>query len=132
MIFPKADSLKKTLKTYVIQSHKQIRFVKNEKVRIKAVYAVDETCTWSLYASLIQDIESYDQDFQWAQSEKCGTDFSTKYITSKWLCVMPLKKELTRMLYLVIFKYFLKWSKLISICISKFNWKLTKFKCFAM
>ena len=76
-----------------LKAIKKIRFFKNDKVRIKAVCAVDETCSWSLYASVITDTRSFIiRTLNEAYNETCGTDFLTKHITSKWLCAKYLNQ----------------------------------------
>ena len=89
MVFPNADSLKKAIKEHVIKTHRNIRLLKNDKVRIRARCA--DGCPWTLFASVDSATDS------WViktlnEEQSCQLEFSNKVLDGKWLCEKYLNK----------------------------------------
>ncbi|KAG5556147.1 hypothetical protein RHGRI_006689 [Rhododendron griersonianum] len=83
MKFSNAKEFREAVREYAIKKGKDIKFVKNETTRIKAICAAEE-CPWSIMGSLAQKGESF-QVKTYKKKHKCLRSFRVRHVTSMYL-----------------------------------------------
>lgn len=83
MVFPTVDVLKKAIKEHALKSHRAIRLVKNDRVRIRA--KCEKGCPWMLFASVVPRTSSY-MIKTMNYEHTCILNFEGKKLRSRWLC----------------------------------------------
>ncbi|XP_058209741.1 uncharacterized protein LOC131322424 [Rhododendron vialii] len=83
MKFSNAKEFREAVIKYAIKKGKDIKFVKNETTRIKAICA-NEKCPWSILGTLAQKGESF-QVKTYKKKHKCLRSFRVRHVTSMYL-----------------------------------------------
>ena len=76
--------MKSAIKSYAIKNGKNIRIVRSEALRVKAVCTSSDGCPWSLYASKMQDCFNM-QIKTFYDEHKCSRKFKNPHVNSRWL-----------------------------------------------
>ncbi|XP_060972424.1 uncharacterized protein LOC115704296 [Cannabis sativa] len=82
MVFASKKVVKEALREYAIKNGRQIRFVKNDKRRIRVI--CQESCPFLFYASVMEDKIGY-QIKKLIDEHDCQRVYNNKRIDAKWL-----------------------------------------------
>ncbi|KAH7842932.1 hypothetical protein Vadar_010817 [Vaccinium darrowii] len=83
MLFCTAKEFREAVREYAIKQGKDIKFVKNETTRVRAICAA-KSCPWYILGSLTQKGEAF-QVKSFESEHKCVRAFNIRHANSKWL-----------------------------------------------
>lgn len=93
MIFSDREALKEAIKQYGRRNRYNLKFVRNEKLRVKAI--CKEKCTWVLWGSKMSRSDKSDNTWQiktYNSEHTCSKDIKNRNVTSKWMASHYLHK----------------------------------------
>ncbi|XP_058759791.1 uncharacterized protein LOC131633092 [Vicia villosa] len=80
--FRSNDDFKEAITSYVVQSGRNMRFTKNDKVRMRV--KCKEGCQWEAYCAKLPNEETW-QLRKLVDKHECSREYNVKMLTTKWL-----------------------------------------------
>ncbi|XP_058734332.1 uncharacterized protein LOC131606064 [Vicia villosa] len=80
--FRSKDDFKEAITSYAVQSGRNMRFTKNDKVRVRV--KCKDGCQWEAYCAKLPNEETW-QLRKLVEKHECSREYNVKMLTTKWL-----------------------------------------------